>query len=557
MKVFISKRIICLSILCCLFSVFAFGQGKIPVDNVEPRPGMSADYIGKDVRPVEPAKNKMLKAEETVLEIQTNVSGVEVYINDFYVGHTDIELKGYRPGFYFVELVKPGYEVERFWVEVRPGRRQTYYISMQLIVGYTTLTGIPDKAKVYVDGIYTSYDSKKCFSSAPGKYKVTVKCFGYKDYTLSIDVDPYENYEYVVEMELADFEILDFKLSRSVINTEYKNSVGSTDIEFTVTASEPTKIEIENEAGEIVYEYSWPLFTKSNQSLNWNGRNNNGEKLPDGNYVVHIESEHYIFNENVTIDTKSVLQLFDINKNGTGIGSLPTLFAAFNDKDSTFNPCVAYIKLAPVTGLKGSSKRYGTYVFNLDTGFVVNVPNVEFNFGGSFFPAYEEKFRSFYGTYKMSLSNPITEKLSVSYGGLIHYGWGSDIFYDTVAFNIGNGLDFGAIGSIDFGMFNVGLSSQYIIAAGAGRLGRREKGREGFANNIWENGITVSAQPVRWLNVGVWTALNNLDAFEAGCGITYMPIFAPLLLNVNCDAHYLTGDSCLYLDFGFVLSYLF
>lgn len=557
MKKIVVKRLFCVLIFnfCSLF--LAFGADNINIgEKVEPKPSISSDSIGKDVNRLEPSKDRILKAEDTILEIQTNVSGVEVYINDFYVGRSDIELKGYRPGFYLVELRKYGYERERFWVEVRPGRRQTYYVNMQLIVGYTTLTGIPDKAKVYVDGSYTSYDYRKCFSSVPGNHRVVIKCFGYKDYTLSVVVDAYENYEYPVEMELADFEILNFRVSRAVINPEYKNSIGSTEIEFSVTASEPVNLEIQNESGEVVFEYSWSGFTKAEQSLSWNGRGIAGEKLPDGVYTVSIESEHFIFNEKVTIDKTTSIQLFNLNKNGTGVGSLPAFFSAFNEENSTFNPFVVYLKAAPVTGLQGSSKQNGEYTLNLDTGFVVNVPNVEFNFGGSFFPAYEEKFRSFYGTYKMSFSKTVTEKLSVNYGGLIHYGWGSDNLYDKVCFDTGTGLDFGLAGGIDLGIFNFGISSQYIIAAGAGRLGKVAKGREGFTNNIWENGITISAQPARWLNIGTWAALNNLDAAEAGCGITLMPMFAPLLINVNCDSHILFGD-CIYIDFGFGLSYLF
>ena len=55
------------------------------------------------------------------LVIESNAFNAEVYINGIFKGFTTLELKGMRPGRYFIEVVKSGYERERFEVRLRRG----------------------------------------------------------------------------------------------------------------------------------------------------------------------------------------------------------------------------------------------------------------------------------------------------------------------------------------------------------------------------------------------------------------------------------------------------
>ena len=47
------------------------------------------------------------------LVIESNVYNAEVYINGIFKGYTKLELNKMRPGLYFIEVVKNGYERER------------------------------------------------------------------------------------------------------------------------------------------------------------------------------------------------------------------------------------------------------------------------------------------------------------------------------------------------------------------------------------------------------------------------------------------------------------
>lgn len=558
MKKSLSKRnFLVFVFLILMASVFAdVSDNEGDLNPVSGKESSLIEKLPQEVTEKEPSEAKILKTETCVLELKTNVSGVEVFINGLPVGRTDLVLKDLEAGLYLVELKKPGYEDENFWVNMKAGKQYTYNVKMKLIVGFINFSGLPKKTEIHVDNtVVKRNDDSGSYTMevVPGPHRVIIRSFGYTEEMCTVNVVPYETISLEVEMHECDFEMGDFTVSKSKINPKYKNKLGTAEFTFTVTASQPVTFTICNENDQTVFENSWQEFDKWLQIVKWNGRDSNGNILPDGEYVAQIESEHFIFSQKVAIETSEKFPIFSVNKNGTGVGSLPAVFADFKDKDVFSNASAVYFDMKMLEGLSGSSKRDGTYAMGSDFGVVLNMPHSEISFGSSFCPFYEVKLWSIYSCYKLRFYQPLSNGMNFGYGGQIRYGFASENMYDAAAFDIGNGLDFGLLCGIDGGWFNIGYSSQYIFAAKCGKLG---KNNEGMKNNIWENGLTFTVQPFTWMSINAWTALNNLKSLEVGGGFVFMPSFASMLIDVNCDSYIIFGD-CTYLDFGIVLSYLF
>ena len=85
------------------------------------------------------------------LIIESNAFMADVFINGIYKGNTKLELSKLRPGSYFVEVRKEGYERERFEVFLRRGETKNVYVTLELITGYIEFLNYPQGASVNVD----------------------------------------------------------------------------------------------------------------------------------------------------------------------------------------------------------------------------------------------------------------------------------------------------------------------------------------------------------------------------------------------------------------------
>jgi hypothetical protein len=117
------------------------------------------------------------------LEVSSNPSGAEVYLNDEFVGYTPITMEALYPGIYYVRLEMTGYESWEKLFDIKEG--ETTYISHNLdssVGGAYSINTEPDGAEIYFDGEFKGYSDKVLENLPIGQHEVTLVLDGYQDY---------------------------------------------------------------------------------------------------------------------------------------------------------------------------------------------------------------------------------------------------------------------------------------------------------------------------------------------------------------------------------------
>ena len=117
------------------------------------------------------------------LEVSSNPSGAEVYLNDEFIGYTPITVDNLYPGIHYVRLEMSGYESWEKIFEIKEG--ETTYISQNLdsSVGEAySINTEPDGAEIYIDGVFYGYSDTVLNNLPTGQHEVTLVLDGYTDY---------------------------------------------------------------------------------------------------------------------------------------------------------------------------------------------------------------------------------------------------------------------------------------------------------------------------------------------------------------------------------------
>lgn len=478
-------------ILFSLLFTLVFAEPRPSNDNKRPaRPSMTRP-VKPSYRLLRPSSTKKLEEDYACeLSIQTNVSSAEVYINGHYEGRTNLLVKGLRPSVYSVELRKSGYENEFFDVELRPGYRNTYSVNMQKIYGRIEFYGLSSNSKIYING---SLKNGNVVEMEPGYHQVEIKRFGYKPYTETVHVRAYEYTDVYPKFVEAPFEINNFKISRTTINPDYNNLFGKVDFSFSVSANGTAEIVVLNQKNEVVWNNKWNSFSTWEQSITFTGKNNHGEVLPDGNYIVKLISGSYSNFQVITIDRSISYSLMGINTKGSGIGSVPVVF------DNDMSLVIPYLQAGFALNEKVHDN-FGDFkvglLFDLVKHFEMNLSFGVLPGGG----VKEKKNVQFSSAIKLFDTVPVG-KNNFCYGGLIHWSFTGDTMPLPMGIDNGTGLGFGAMTGLDLPFAYFGLTTDYIMAA--------EDGKHFNKGSVWKNSIAAALKIGKTINLDGWFAINS------------------------------------------------
>lgn len=506
----------------------------------------------KDV--LEPVKIKESLTEITIFEIHTNVTGAEIYMNGVYQGRTNLIVTNYNPGFYFLEIRKEGYKTEKFSVEIKKDYHQTYSVDLKPIFGKLLIKNVPANPDFFIDGIRQNSvivtEDNICELIVPvGTHNLLVRSFGYSEFQQSCEIVENENTEIFAEMKVSDFEIKYFEASAKVFNPEYKNRLGLVTFSFVVTGNEPVHFCIENESGEKVFEKDWQEFKNYFQFVTWNGKNSDGEKLPDGMYKASVESLHFIFEDSVEISSDFAYPIFNVSHSGSSIGKVPFLFKEFNNPEIGKSFFVPYLGFEPVFVLNSQKDETGFGAFKTLAGFDYDFLNhFEISVGADFYPGYDEKCTGLHSSFKGFNTLEIAENLNFDFGGIIRYGFLSAPFCGAGKIDTGAGLGFGAVAGLETPWISGDFSSVFVIGSESGKFGEKD--------NLWLNGFAFSVKPSKVVSINSYVELGNAQSLRTGAGVIFMPPKSSILMNFNCDYSVVFEESS-YLSFEFMLSYLF
>ncbi|HUX20525.1 MAG TPA: PEGA domain-containing protein, partial [Spirochaetia bacterium] len=152
---------------------------------------------------------------QTGLEVQTNPSDAQVYLNDLFIGDTPINYTNFQAGSYKITISKLGYYDNVRWLNLDPKAYTIIQTDLTPKTGYLLVTTNPIAAEVLIDG----QQSQPGAHEVPvGHHVVTVRAFGFDDWTRSVDVQENQTIQLNAELAKATFRINNLSLSRQVLN---------------------------------------------------------------------------------------------------------------------------------------------------------------------------------------------------------------------------------------------------------------------------------------------------------------------------------------------------
>ncbi|HWR10714.1 MAG TPA: FlgD immunoglobulin-like domain containing protein [Rectinemataceae bacterium] len=187
------------------------------------------------------------------------------------------------PGHHIISVSAEDHYPAQYSFTTAENTKYTVYITLEDHTGFLSINVTPFDASVYVDGSRV----KGTMEEIPvGKHSVSVKKFGFDEEKVPITILWQRTSTLDIELSASIFEIRSFKIRPERFNPANKGLYSRGALSFTVTAPGYGSIQILNAEGKPVHNLDLPVFRTWSQRFLWNGREDSGKALPDGDYKV-------------------------------------------------------------------------------------------------------------------------------------------------------------------------------------------------------------------------------------------------------------------------------
>ncbi len=231
------------------------------------------------------------------LYITSDPSNARVFINGIERGSTPFSDPNLMPGSYMVTLVRESYVDRQIVVTVPRRSRVVVSLDMEkatgsLIVRPKKAPGIPSwlpfDPEIYVDGVH---QSENPLSLPVGFQNILVRAFGFEDASEVVMI--YQDRTSFLEPELkpAFYQMSNTIIRRARFNPANSGSLGITECVFEVNAPGKGTVKVTNSQGTEVYSKNLETFTTWSQFVSWDGKDHNGAAVPDGSYIITLNTE--------------------------------------------------------------------------------------------------------------------------------------------------------------------------------------------------------------------------------------------------------------------------
>ncbi len=270
--------------------------------------------------------------EEEGIKVLTQPGDARVYIDNEYVG-TGTVLVNAKPGTYRISVRREGYYSQTVWAQYEDGTLVVVSVSLDEITGYLFLEVEPADATATVNGQTVSQGVTEL---RIGTYGLRVRKFGYEQWQQSFTIRERSTTRISVVLQPAEFALSSLDVSRRVFNPNNPGRLGTTKVSFEVTSWGDGTLIVTDTGGEEVYSRPLSRFTTWDQSLEWNGIDSAGKRLPDGEYLItiHAQGENsqkvHTLSTTVTIDSSAVISFRSVTSgiSGTLFSPLPSTLPA-------------------------------------------------------------------------------------------------------------------------------------------------------------------------------------------------------------------------------------
>jgi hypothetical protein len=254
-----------------------------------------------------------MTAEGSGLLIKSLPPAAKVYVDGIERGYTPLLLDNINPGIHTLLLTKDRYKDWSSQITVSSQERLEALIDLIPLTGKITVNLIKETTEepaffephIFLDGVEQESEE---FDAPAGWHTVKASVFGREDAQKTILVGDNENIIIDFELKRAVFEISGLRLSRSAFNPVGMRASGVVTVDFNVNAPGSGLLKVLDDADNVVFVSAFDSFKRSGQRYVWNGKNQEGGILADGNYRIEIDAED---SESNTTDTLSITVKID------------------------------------------------------------------------------------------------------------------------------------------------------------------------------------------------------------------------------------------------------
>ena len=278
------------------------------------------------------------------LYIESVPSGAKVFIDGAERGLTPYSIASIRSGEYNIRIEKEGYVDRRFIVVIRSGSRIEISVDLEEAKGQVFLEIRKDpevsallefNPGITVDGMrLPSHDFsttpvfEQNFSLPAGWRTITVEAFGWERVSTRILVEEGSIQKLEIVVNPAVFTLINATLRKKRFNPRDSGVLGTTDINFSVSAPGSGILEVLDLKGELVYSKALDSFSAWQQQASWNGRNNFGDIAGDGYYTIRIsawnDQEKQSIELSVLVDSSIAMRPLSIASSLAGLLYCPS-----------------------------------------------------------------------------------------------------------------------------------------------------------------------------------------------------------------------------------------
>ncbi|MGO9410460.1 MAG: PEGA domain-containing protein [Spirochaetia bacterium] len=221
------------------------------------------------------------------LEIVSDPDRAEIWVDGDFKGLTPFIVTDVTQGWHQLLLRKAGYREVSTWLQFTSDY-MLYQTSLTRITGFLQIDVSPPNAVVTVANSVVSPGLQEL---PVGSYTVSVRAFGYADFTGHVTITEKTVTPLSVNLLPAPFAVADFSLLRGRVNPDNPGVLGVVEGRFAVTGPGTGKIEVYDPEETVVFTRALPDFETWSQSFAWDVRDNAGRPLADGDYRVVLSGQ--------------------------------------------------------------------------------------------------------------------------------------------------------------------------------------------------------------------------------------------------------------------------
>jgi hypothetical protein len=238
--------------------------------------------------------------ERSLLDSDKDNAGYQVVINadiarisallgkDEYEGNP-VRIKGIPAGLISITVRQEGYKPLRISLTVKDGMQYLLTVKLEPRTGLLAVGADRDIQSLEIDGVDARPDEP--IRLPRSQHRVRARCFGWQDYDQAVSVEEDLLTQVRIHFVPASFGISGLGASRPVFRPANPDRLGTTTLSFQVSAPGTGRLTIADAAGTVILSHDFPEFTTWDQEFEWNGRDQDGNPLPEGEYRWAVDAD--------------------------------------------------------------------------------------------------------------------------------------------------------------------------------------------------------------------------------------------------------------------------